>query len=100
MADKKEKNQGFDLVGFTDGAAKAVEKYWKAFAGIVVVGLIVVGIFQFTKSQSRNSEQDGFQQLFKITKIYNDKKSAFDDCLLYTSPSPRDATLSRMPSSA
>ena len=25
---------------------------------------------------------------------------AFDTCLLYTSPSPRDATLSRMPSSA
>ena len=24
----------------------------------------------------------------------------FQDCLLYTSPSPRDATLSRMPSSA
>ena len=24
----------------------------------------------------------------------------FDSCLLYTSPSPRDATLSRMPSSA
>ena len=30
------------------------------------------------------------------------KKGAgeLDDCLLYTSPSPRDATLSRMPSSA
>ena len=26
--------------------------------------------------------------------------SQFKDCLLYTSPSPRDATLSRMPSSA
>ena len=26
--------------------------------------------------------------------------SVFSDCLLYTSPSPRDATLSRMPSSA
>ena len=25
---------------------------------------------------------------------------SFKDCLLYTSPSPRDATLSRMPSSA
>ena len=24
----------------------------------------------------------------------------YNDCLLYTSPSPRDATLSRMPSSA
>ena len=28
------------------------------------------------------------------------KKSRFIRCLLYTSPSPRDATLSRMPSSA
>ena len=27
-------------------------------------------------------------------------KSAYNACLLYTSPSPRDATLSRMPSSA
>ena len=26
--------------------------------------------------------------------------AGFKDCLLYTSPSPRDATLSRMPSSA
>ena len=28
------------------------------------------------------------------------KEDGFDTCLLYTSPSPRDATLSRMPSSA
>ena len=27
-------------------------------------------------------------------------KAKFDDCLLYTSPSPRDGLLSRMPSSA
>ena len=27
-------------------------------------------------------------------------KKLFESCLLYTSPSPRDATLSRMPSSA
>ena len=27
-------------------------------------------------------------------------EDVFGDCLLYTSPSPRDATLSRMPSSA
>ena len=30
----------------------------------------------------------------------NVSESSFSDCLLYTSPSPRDATLSRMPSSA
>ena len=30
----------------------------------------------------------------------NQRSVAYGDCLLYTSPSPRDATLSRMPSSA
>ena len=30
----------------------------------------------------------------------NDFKAILESCLLYTSPSPRDATLSRMPSSA
>ena len=36
------------------------------------------------------------------TEIENDEFEVDmnDDCLLYTSPSPRDATLSRMPSSA
>ena len=35
-------------------------------------------------------------------QVWNDANSngLRDDCLLYTSPSPRDATLSRMPSSA
>ena len=33
-------------------------------------------------------------------KVEESKKDAPDTCLLYTSPSPRDATLSRMPSSA
>ena len=43
--------------------------------------------------------------LFLITDIYyflkeNIKKSSVKNCLLYTSPSPRDRTRSRMPSSA
>ena len=35
----------------------------------------------------------------KIDENYTDKEEEII-CLLYTSPSPRDATLSRMPSSA
>ena len=31
---------------------------------------------------------------------YSNLKELFDNCLLYTSPSPRDGLLSRMPSSA
>ena len=41
--------------------------------------------FPFLRSQFFVQEQDAFN---------------FETCLLYTSPSPRDATLSRMPSSA
>ena len=35
-----------------------------------------------------------------ISKDYKKAQKASEPCLLYTSPSPRDATLSRMPSSA
>ena len=38
-------------------------------------------------------------QPFTVTETKN-KFDLFITCLLYTSPSPRDATLSRMPSSA
>ena len=33
-------------------------------------------------------------------RIFKEKKDGFVSCLLYTSPSPRDTTASRMPSSA
>ena len=39
-----------------------------------------------------------FENLTTLTGKYGDDEDNF--CLLYTSPSPRDATLSRMPSSA
>ena len=34
------------------------------------------------------------------TRLFSPWQHNLDACLLYTSPSPRDATLSRMPSSA
>ena len=34
------------------------------------------------------------------TKVFDQAMKDFKDCLLYTSPSPRDRTRSRMPSSA
>ena len=36
----------------------------------------------------------------ELTVFQKDQKIKFRDCLLYTSPSPRDRSLSRMPSSA
>ena len=40
----------------------------------------------------------GYIQIDHVSGNYN--VNQFPTCLLYTSPSPRDATLSRMPSSA
>ena len=43
---------------------------------------------------------DTMEKLLEITKSDSLTTGVINDCLLYTSPSPRDATLSRMPSSA
>ena len=38
--------------------------------------------------------------IISLWAVYQTADVTFGGCLLYTSPSPRDATLSRMPSSA
>ena len=48
--------------------------------------------FFFQKSLNNNKKEISFKKI--------SPSSLCKDCLLYTSPSPRDATLSRMPSSA
>ena len=76
----------------------------------------VVGIMGFGKACELASEnisetskladlRDYFQnrvcELIPKTELWGDKANRLPNtCLLYTSPSPRDATLSRMPSSA
>ena len=42
----------------------------------------------------------GMEGFFQKIGIYAHEGQKYEPCLLYTSPSPRDATLSRMPSSA
>ena len=42
-----------------------------------------------------------YAETFRIRQLYTDAASAYlEGCLLYTSPSPRDGSISRMPSSA
>ena len=48
----------------------------------------------FTKTE------DNVQKLNNLCTEINGYKDKFSYCLLYTSPSPRDGLLSRMPSSA
>ena len=51
-----------------------------------------LGIFQLAKAKAHSGLVPGVFNQFGDLTVYA--------CLLYTSPSPRDATLSRMPSSA
>ena len=68
-------------------------------------------IVGWTVSQSLHLETDDFEQLTDLVGVLQErvnvqsmqfsvKPETRKACLLYTSPSPRDATLSRMPSSA
>ena len=59
----------------------------------VEVPVIGVGIIT-TPEQAETAIRDGSADLVALAR------GILYDCLLYTSPSPRDATLSRMPSSA
>ena len=43
---------------------------------------------------------DEFNPLRQVPTLIAEGKAITDSCLLYTSPSPRDGLLSRMPSSA
>eukprot|EP00830_Metopus_es_P015219 TRINITY_DN4315_c0_g1_i1.p3 TRINITY_DN4315_c0_g1~~TRINITY_DN4315_c0_g1_i1.p3 ORF type:complete len:111 (-),score=37.00 TRINITY_DN4315_c0_g1_i1:10-342(-) len=50
------------------------------------------------EKMTRENCTDAFDVDFE--EELDDYKKKYQNCLLYTSPSPRDATLSRMPSSA
>ena len=51
-------------------------------------------------STTRRSSQKSSSSTIKEDSSIVEKENTLKGCLLYTSPSPRDATLSRMPSSA
>ena len=55
----------------------------------------MVGIGRMGQGLVLRAMEDGHEAV-----AYDVNREPVEDCLLYTSPSPRDATLSRMPSSA
>ena len=60
----------------------------------------IKGIFMQANIKNRNGRVYPMEVLEKEVNRYNKEFIERKSCLLYTSPSPRDATLSRMPSSA
>ena len=93
-------------------------QHWEKTRGLLFVTLAIwfvfsIGIFLFGAEMEASSIRpfgyplsyymtcQGSLGIFVILIFwFAGRQEKIDDCLLYTSPSPRDATLSRMPSSA
>ena len=65
---------------------------------IVEVGALLGSVSENSSVLKKTEEIEKIQPIVKEDNVINLETQK--DCLLYTSPSPRDATLSRMPSSA
>ena len=76
------------------------------FTLVIFLGLMfVLGKFAWKPlieglNNREKSVNDNIEAAEKANELAQANLKQYEDCLLYTSPSPRDATLSRMPSSA
>ena len=75
--------------------------FWVAISFVIFIGVLVY----FKIPQKVSQMLDGMisdikNEIDESEKLRTEAKTLLDNCLLYTSPSPRDGLLSRMPSSA
>ena len=79
-------------------------KTWKVEAAIIAVGMVLLGvIIKWGINDFIDKERIVSVKGLAEMEVPADKviwPLMYKDCLLYTSPSPRDGLLSRMPSSA
>ena len=66
---------------------------------LAVIGMMVLAVGAVCIGAKPNSQKDGIQTN-KLEILDEEGNVRISFCLLYTSPSPRDGLLSRMPSSA
>ena len=98
--DKKDKKKasGFSLFGKKKAKVEDVLIFSKQFATMVKAGLPILQVLAMLRDQLESPAMKDVVE--DIRKSLEGGVTLSKCCLLYTSPSPRDATLSRMPSSA
>ena len=72
---------------------------------LMIIGGVVAGVIAYTELTGRLTSLETSRELFEADLLKKSEQLPTDQeqymfCLLYTSPSPRDGLLSRMPSSA
>ena len=94
-------NDGLYGIGITELIVSVVI----LFTGIIIRGVFIARVFKWLEKLSDQTESEADDAVLETLEKplgYLPITIALYviTCLLYTSPSPRDATLSRMPSSA
>ena len=69
-------------------------------SGIVYEELLGIWKFKYVWGKESDEIKNIPSSILQVLSARLELKSKNKDCLLYTSPSPRDKTVSRMPSSA
>ena len=87
------------------GQADQAEATWRHALAVLLAesGEIKPAIEHFERIERENELTAGDYRLLSGWYMADDRRADFErarNCLLYTSPSPRDRTRSRMPSSA
>ena len=81
------------------GRVFPIVKDYQKFAG-KPGGFVTVAVTDMSDYEGLDKVRINVGSIGDIRVVNEGEYIRFRDCLLYTSPSPRDATLSRMPSSA
>ena len=110
--DEEQENEFIDRLVHINRVAKTVKGGRNmSFAALVIVG-DEKGRVGFGKGKAREvpeairkASEEAKKTMIRVPlregrTLHHDVRGRHGACLLYTSPSPRDATLSRMPSSA
>ena len=102
--ERKGKTVGKHTVKVWPAASNTGEDFSVSVESNIRITVLKVPVFKL-KFKSTEQWKNGTLQNISATTQQNDETTTVsatknESCLLYTSPSPRDATLSRMPSSA
>ena len=84
----------------TEELAKKISKKLKLGHVVFFVGEMGVGKTTFIRYLINNFQKQNGLKITEVTSPTFNLLNEYQICLLYTSPSPRDGLLSRMPSSA
>ena len=85
VATDPEANYGFEIQQFSGAGMPPINNISTDF------GLLDGGIFQRQRAGVRTMSLTGIINGSSVTDLHTKRKSLINACLLYTSPSPRDA---------